>query len=135
MISNIHDCRLTLSLSCFINLSYSTMTTAHNTDIKWLLTVSGRLRWWYKSDNVVAGRQVKGAVSLEALSDGWFFLIAYDGVLLDSDTMAVIKSVNGRIPLPSCEWKLELRKIKSPNAKGRAIVLSFNHQDPYGFSY
>ena len=75
---------------------------------------------------------MKGAVSLEATTDGFFVL--YDGDLIDSnsETLAVIKPLKGRIQLPSCgSWKLEHRKIKSTNARGRSMVLSFHdHQDP-----
>ena len=102
------------------------MAAINPNDINWMLTVSsGRLRWWYKAGN--AGHQVKGAVSL--VSDGVFFRIAYDGALIDSDSLAVIRPVKGNITLPSCGgWKLEHRKIKSTNARGRAIVLSFDDQ-------
>ena len=76
---------------------------------------------------------MKGAVSLEATTDG-FFLVSYDGDLIDSnsETLAVIKPLKGRIQLPSCgSWKLEHRKIKSTNARGRSMALSFHdHQDP-----
>ena len=97
-------------------------------DTKWIVTVTGRLRWWHRHD--LSGRQVKGAVSLEATTHG-FFRILFDGDLVD-DSMAVIKPVKGRIQLPSHDsdcWKLEHKKIKSANAKGRAIVLSFD--DPH----
>ena len=73
---------------------------------------------------------MRGAVSVEATTHG-FFRILFDGDLID-DSMAVIKPVKGRIQLPSHDsdcWKLEHKKIKSANAKGRAIVLSFD--DPH----
>ena len=101
--------------------------------IKWMVTVSARLRWWYKLPSGGGGHQVKGAVSFEATTNG-FFCLSYDGDLVDSTTMAFIKPLKGSLMLPSHDsgWKLEHKKIKSSNAKGRAIVLSFDHQDPYG---
>ena len=96
-------------------------------DTKWIVTVTGRLRWWHRHD--LNGRQVKGAISLEATTHG-FFRILFDGDLVD-DSMAVIKPVKGRIQLPysGSVWKLEHKKIKSLNAKERAMVLSFD--DPH----
>ena len=73
---------------------------------------------------------MKGAVSLEATTHG-FFRILFDGDLVD-DSMAVIKAgVTGRITLPciGSDWKLEHKKIKSANAKGRAIIVAFD--DPH----
>ena len=101
---------MTLTFSFIISSSSSTF----DDDIKWMVTVTGRLRWWYKA-GIDGGHQVKGAVSL--VSDGVFFWIAYDGDPIDSssDTMAVIKPVKGSIMLPSHDsgWKLEHKKIKS----------------------
>ena len=44
--------------------------------------------------------------------------------------LTVIKPAKGRIQLPSSgsDWKLECKKIKSTNARGRAIILSFDDQ-------
>ena len=101
------------------------------TDINWMVTVpSGRLPWWYKGSPGIEGHQVKGTVSL--VSDGVSFRIGYDGDLVDSnsETLAVVRPVKGSIRLPSCgsNWKLEHKKIKSSNAKGRAIMISFDDQ-------
>ena len=109
------------------------MTAIDDKDIKWMVTVSsGRLRWWFKADVTGHGHcQVKGSVGLVATTNG-FFHLTYDGDLVDDTMMAVIKPVKGSFMLPTCgSWKMEHKKIKSTNARGRAMVLCFDdHQDP-----
>ena len=86
--------------------------SAMNTDIQWMVTESGALRWWTK-----AGGEFykKGTISFVALSteEPSFKITFQDAAECFS------------LALPNCEWELMEQKFKSTNTKVRAMLLCF----------
>jgi len=100
-----------------------------NTNSRWHVTVSGSLRWW--SGGTEAHAQVKGAATFEALpsesvSAAPRFQIRYQGDrVMTNGHRSHFDSGCLLLPASAGEWGLQHSKLKSANAKGRAIILIF----------
>ena len=88
---------------------------------RWLVSIRGTLRWWCFDG---LHRQVKGIVSFEALSvSPPTFHIKYQGdEVIDGQRGYYTQGI---LHLPDVQFEFVHRKLKSENATGRVIVLTF----------
>ena len=86
-------------------------------------TVSAALlRWWISKS---LQYQVKGKLELQKSFVG-SYRIFYKGLQVDCDGRVGSVTIDGVLPLPpSCKWTIETKKLKTANAKARAILLTF----------